>query len=133
MLFFIYQKFNVTFCFISYVNFILTFLVFNMAGINICPKCEQVVRPKQHGIQCDDCRGWFHRICIPINHSSYMTQERYREIGRNKENFDWLCDCCDRPYIPGTNDVSLIYNTILFPFIFKYSTTILSLINGGLE
>ena len=38
-------------------------LAFIMDTDSSCTKCKEEVRTRQHGIQCDLCERWQHRIC----------------------------------------------------------------------
>ena len=80
----------------------------NTSDSDICCKCREEVRPLQEGLLCDDCKGWFHRICIPKGHTSYYSRKRYREIVKQGKSFAWLCHFCDRYVLP-RNDANVSY------------------------
>ena len=55
----------------------------------LCIECDQVVRPRQQGLQCKPCGGWFHRVC-----GTGVSQKTYREAVRNELSINWRCISC---------------------------------------
>ena len=49
----------------SFVYSIITLRVPTMASAQLinCIVCDEPVRPRQQGIQCDGCLRWNHRVC----------------------------------------------------------------------
>ena len=47
------------------------------------------MRPRQQGLQCEPCGGWFHRVC-----GTGVSQETYREAIRNELSINWRCISC---------------------------------------
>ena len=57
---------------------------------SLCVKCDLVVRPRQHALQCDDCDKWQHRIC-----DTGISQQVYRRLMRGEDLIGhWLCYAC---------------------------------------
>ncbi|XP_070568671.1 uncharacterized protein [Ptychodera flava] len=55
-----------------------------------CVVCERVVTERQHGLCCDICSRWQHRIC-----NSGVSHVLYRRIVKNDiEDFHWKCSKC---------------------------------------
>ncbi|KAI0210721.1 hypothetical protein LSAT2_004466 [Lamellibrachia satsuma] len=59
-----------------------------------CIACASEVRPRQQAIQCDTCLQWQHRTC-----NTGVTQEMYRRMVREEEQFDWQCTLCSIPNV----------------------------------
>ena len=55
-----------------------------------CISCQQSVRPRQEGLQCDGCLRWQHRKC-----GTGIGQSDYRNAVNNGASIDWRCLTCD--------------------------------------
>ena len=58
----------------------------------MCISCQQQVRPRQEGLQCDDCLRWQHRTC-----STGISQSEYRDAVKTGVSINWHCSTCDAP------------------------------------
>ncbi|RMX42655.1 hypothetical protein pdam_00025172 [Pocillopora damicornis] len=54
-----------------------------------CIVCDEPVRPRQQGVQCDGCLRWSHRLC-----NTGISQEAYRTAVTDGVEIDWLCAAC---------------------------------------
>ena len=54
-----------------------------------CIRCNDPVRPRQEGLQCDGCEKWQHRTC-----DSGISQRDYRRAVRSGQDIDWHCEDC---------------------------------------
>ena len=52
-----------------------------------CGLCDHPVTWNCHGICCDDCSIWHHRICIELCSADYELLQ--------KSNMQWLCRKCE--------------------------------------
>ena len=60
-----------------------------MSTEDLCAECYMPVRPRQEGLQCDDCFTWQHRTC-----ETGISQRKYRETVRLGQDIDWCCKYC---------------------------------------
>ena len=56
----------------------------------MCISCQQPVRPRQEGLQCDDCLRSQHRTC-----NTGVSQFEYRDAVKTGTSIDWSCLTCD--------------------------------------
>ena len=54
-----------------------------------CIVCNQQVSSRQHGLQCDQCNRWQHRIC-----NSGIDIATYRRAVSGLIELDWKCTDC---------------------------------------
>ena len=54
-----------------------------------CGTCSKSVRANQHGLQCESCDIWSHRVCVN------MTKPEYFRLGNSWES--WFCEPCLLP------------------------------------
>ena len=65
--------------------------------LTMCIYCQQSVRPRQEGLQCDGCLRWQHRTC-----NTGVSQSEYRDAVRTGASIDWRCLTCDIPLAEST-------------------------------
>ena len=67
-----------------------------------CILCEEPVRERQEGVQCDGCLKWNHRTC-----NTGISQEEYRAAVRAGNGITWFCKCChpEYPITESTRDI----------------------------
>ena len=86
-----------------------------------CGACSKPVRANQHGLQCECCDTWSHRVCVN------MTKPEYQRLGNSWES--WFCETCLLPqftdsffsvdqsinssYLPSTTNSSLHEDLVL--------------------
>ena len=54
-----------------------------------CIACDQVVRPRQEGLNCDSCNRWQHRTC-----GTGISRPTYRNAVKTGTGIDWKCQPC---------------------------------------
>ena len=59
-----------------------------------CVVCDQPVRPRQQGVQCDCCLRWNHRVC-----DTGISQEAYRAAVRDGSDINWHCALCAKSMV----------------------------------
>jgi len=69
--------------------YILQFLHIAIIIMDPCIHCNQPVRQRQQGLQCDGCQLWQHRTC-----NTGVTQEQYRAAVRGAFDLEWSCLAC---------------------------------------
>ena len=60
-----------------------------MASNDSCIFCSDEVRPRQHGLLCEDCNRWQHRKC-----KTGITQKQYYDAMKGLIQLDWRCAEC---------------------------------------
>ena len=60
-----------------------------MSAEDRCAECFLPVRPRQEGLQCDDCFTWQHRTC-----KTGISQCQYREAVKLGKDIDWRSKYC---------------------------------------
>ena len=63
----------------------------------MCISCQQLVRPRQEGLQCDGCLRWQHRTF-----NTGVSQSEYRDAVKTGASIDWRCVTCDVPQAEST-------------------------------
>ena len=61
--------------------------------LSMCISCQQPVRPRQQGLQCESCHRWQHRTC-----NTGVSQSEYRHAVKTGASIDWRCLTCDCPH-----------------------------------
>ena len=74
------------------VNQTAIFITMSSNFLTMCISCQQQVRPRQEGLQCDDCLRWQHRTC-----STGVLQSEYRDAVKTGAPIHWRCSTCDAP------------------------------------
>ena len=86
-----------------------------------CGACSKPVRANQHGLQCESCDTWSHRVCVN------MTKPEYQRLGNSWES--WFCETCllsqftdsffsvdqsiNSSYLPSTTNSTLHEDSVL--------------------
>ena len=65
--------------------------------LTMCISCQQSVRPRQEGLQCDGCLHWQHCTC-----NTDVSQSEYRDAVKTGASIDWRCLTCDIPQAEST-------------------------------
>ena len=65
--------------------------------LTMCIYCQQSVRPRQEGLQCDGCLRWQHRTC-----NTCVSQSEYRDAVKTGASIDWRCLTCHIPLAEST-------------------------------
>ena len=65
--------------------------------LTMCIYCQQSVRPREEGLQCDGCLRRQHRTC-----NTGVSQSEYRDAVRTGASIDWRCLTCDIPLAEST-------------------------------
>ncbi len=56
-------------------------------NIDLCPDCQNHVKDEDKGINCDQCKQWWHARCAKV------TNKEYEVLGKSS-NFRWYCKEC---------------------------------------
>lgn len=71
------------------IRYVLRVSTMASAQLINCIVCDEPVRPRQQGVQCDGCLRWNHRLC-----NTGISQEAYRTAVTDGVEIDWLCAAC---------------------------------------
>lgn len=56
--------------------------------IDICPVCENHVKQNEMGLQCEQCKQWYHAKCDNFSEDEYT-------LAQSKKNLKYICPKCD--------------------------------------
>lgn len=57
----------------------------------VCPDCSLEVKDNEDAIECDICKGWYHKVCQSVSDALYaiLTSDENQRIS-------WYCKSCQR-------------------------------------
>ena len=85
-----------------------------MASSDQCGMCRFDVSRLQQGLECDECKTWFHRTCTRGTISWLTQKEYFRQKGKC---FPWKCPLCKR-----TVSIAIHYRYYIC-ILFRFLTT----------
>ena len=107
--------------------------IVNLFIMDLCISCKSTVRPRQEGLQCDECFDndeislnlvryitsifrpyrWLHHKC-----QTGISQAQYRAAVQSQVPIDWWCDSCrPAPVLESTRQDDELNSTIYDPFV----------------
>ena len=92
-----------------FIIYTIQFTTMASAQIINCIACNDPVRPRQQGLQCDGCFRWHHWVC-----NTGISLEVYRAAVNEGAEIEWQCKLCQHPDADSTmEDVSLADPSVL--------------------
>jgi PHD-finger len=61
-----------------------------------CGVCTEEVKEGEKGVQCDDCKVWFHTKCVSIDPKVYQAMTGFKSV--NKSALYWFCGECNKGF-----------------------------------
>ena len=58
---------------------------------DVCPQCSEKVNDEECGMECDDCKFWYHLKCSKISKATY-------ELLNKNDDLQWRCIKCKKEF-----------------------------------